>query len=86
MGKLELFGEIIGYLKERKKWWLMPIIVFLFFASLKYLFKHDIENLFTQIINSIGFLLIGLAIAVPVLCPNIILSVIIYKILDKSTR
>jgi len=30
MSKLDLFREIFGYLKERKKWWLMPIIIFLF--------------------------------------------------------
>jgi hypothetical protein len=30
MAKMELFRELWGFLKTRKKWWLTPIIIFLF--------------------------------------------------------
>ena len=59
------------------------IIIIIISASLKYILKHDIEDLFYQIINTIGYLLLGLSIGVPVLFPNLLLSVIVYKILDK---
>jgi len=29
MSKLSIVGEFWGYLKVRKKWWLVPIIIFL---------------------------------------------------------
>ena len=29
MGKLSLLGEFWEFLKERKKWWLVPVVVFL---------------------------------------------------------
>lgn len=29
MSKLGIFREFLGFLKERKKWWLMPIVIFL---------------------------------------------------------
>lgn len=30
MSKLSIISEFIIFLKERKKWWLAPIIIFLF--------------------------------------------------------
>ncbi|MBL4655646.1 MAG: hypothetical protein JKY33_07475 [Bacteroidia bacterium] len=30
MSKLSILAEFWDFLKERKKWWLLPIIVFLF--------------------------------------------------------
>ncbi len=30
MGKLAIVSEFWAFLKERKKWWLAPIIIFLF--------------------------------------------------------
>ena len=27
MGKLSTFGEFLGFLKKRKKWWLTPIVI-----------------------------------------------------------
>lgn len=29
MSKISVISEILSYLKENKKWWLMPIIIFL---------------------------------------------------------
>lgn len=29
MGKLSIFREFWGYLWQKKKWWLIPIIIFL---------------------------------------------------------
>ncbi len=29
MSKLSILSELWSFLKERKKWWLMPIIIFL---------------------------------------------------------
>jgi hypothetical protein len=29
MSKISILKELWGFLKERKKWWLMPIIIFL---------------------------------------------------------
>ena len=29
MGKLSILSELWMFLKERKKWWLMPIVLFL---------------------------------------------------------
>ncbi len=29
MSKLSIIKELLQFLKERKKWWLMPIIIFL---------------------------------------------------------
>ncbi len=29
MSKLSILSELWAFLKERKKWWLMPIIIFL---------------------------------------------------------
>jgi len=33
MARMELLKEIWDFLKVRKKWWLMPIIIFLFSIS-----------------------------------------------------
>ena len=30
MSKLSILKEFLGFLAERKKWWLSPIIIFLF--------------------------------------------------------
>lgn len=30
LSKLSVFGEFIQFLRVRKKWWLLPILVFLF--------------------------------------------------------
>lgn len=32
-GKLSVLGEFIQFLKVRKKWWLLPILIFLFLLS-----------------------------------------------------
>ena len=29
MSKLSVFGELWGFLRTRKKWWLAPVIIFL---------------------------------------------------------
>ncbi len=29
MSKLAIFKEFLGFLRERKKWWLAPIVLFL---------------------------------------------------------
>ncbi|NUN10904.1 MAG: hypothetical protein HUU54_17140 [Ignavibacteriaceae bacterium] len=29
MSKLSIIKELLQFLKERKKWWLMPIVIFL---------------------------------------------------------
>jgi len=34
MGKLAFFKELWGFLKTRKKWWLLPIIIALFLLGL----------------------------------------------------
>lgn len=33
MSKLSIFGEFMSFLKERKKYWLMPIVVMLVLLS-----------------------------------------------------
>jgi hypothetical protein len=63
---------------------ILPVIfIFLFFACIKYSYNHNIKNLPYHIIKTIGYILIGLAIAIPILAPNIILSFLIYKVMDK---
>jgi len=34
MSKLYIFYEFLEFLKERKKWWLVPIILFLLFFGI----------------------------------------------------
>ncbi|MCC7429244.1 hypothetical protein IT568_00235 [bacterium] len=33
MSKMSIFSEFLGFLKERKKYWLMPIVVMLVLLS-----------------------------------------------------
>jgi hypothetical protein len=40
MGKLSILREFWDYLKVRKKWWLMPIIIFLFIMSVLIFFTE----------------------------------------------
>ena len=41
MSKLEFFKELWGFLKTRKKWWLLPIIVALFLLGIFMIFAAN---------------------------------------------
>ena len=41
MGKMEFFKELWGFLKERKKWWLIPIVIILFLLGLLIVFSGN---------------------------------------------
>lgn len=40
MNKLAVVKEFLGFLKERKKWWLTPILLFLLFVGALILFTE----------------------------------------------
>lgn len=40
MGKLSIFGEIWAFMNERKKWWLLPIIVMIVLLGLILVFAQ----------------------------------------------
>lgn len=40
MSKLSIVGELWAFLKERKKWWLTPIIVFLLLLGFLIIFTE----------------------------------------------
>ena len=62
----------------------LPIIpVFLFAASLEYLQKKNYEEYITDLLEAFGYFLVGLGLAVPILLHNIVLSFVIYKLIDK---
>jgi len=41
MGKGEILNEFWSFLKERKKWWLLPIVIVLLFLGLLILFTES---------------------------------------------
>ncbi len=41
MGKMELFRELWDFMKVRKKWWLLPIVVILILLGLLVLFTES---------------------------------------------
>ncbi|MBL7072156.1 MAG: hypothetical protein ISS33_00060 [Candidatus Omnitrophica bacterium] len=41
MGKMEIMKELWDFLKVRKKWWLLPIIVILIFLGLLIIFTES---------------------------------------------
>jgi len=40
VSKLSIIGEFWGFLKVRKKWWLAPIVIFLFLLSALIMFTQ----------------------------------------------
>ena len=59
------------------------IVVVLFAASLKYFPNIDFKKMVSEFIGALGFFLLGLAISVPILLPNIAVSIIIYRAMDR---
>ena len=41
MGNLAIFKELWGFLKTRKKWWLLPIIIVLFLLGILIMFTES---------------------------------------------
>ena len=59
------------------------IVVVLFAASLKYFPNIDFKKMVSEFIGALGFFLLGLAISVPILLPNIAISITLFKAINK---